>query len=1106
EAVEAVEATVATAIEAVAGDVAAVELTVAELTVEVVLAGAVETMLAEEAEEGAEVEIVEVEEGATMPAEVEIVEAEGEVTMPAEAEIVAVGEATVDEVVMEDVAVAALAAHLKSTQGIDVLNGSVDATIRKLEDDVLQRLHGSSAVDDLSKKAGKLSIASKGSSSALASFDEYFPVRPSFGTNGTPVVLWANYFAIKVKAPSLWSYTVNIEEMAKDDGKKKAAGQVKGRKLRLVMEKVLVHYSGKTVVATEFKSQLVSLDRLPLDVNPIEISVPFESDPDMSDSFSVTINGPFEANLDELGTYLQTQDLRADDHVFPRFQESVTALNIVMGFTPRSKSDQIATVGGSRFFPFGPQFDKERAIRDLHQRFGPRPLEALRGFFQSVRPATGQLLLNTNVTCGTFRNSGNAVAIFQKLGITGVPRPKTDDRLRRHLRNVAKMLSKSRVWVDVKLSTGQMVRRSKAIHSLATSFDIPRGGDPQKPKIDAGFEFAAPRNIKFFLKEGNGGRYITVEEHYKQKYGMELGDYPVFNLGNSKNPTYFPAELVEIQPGQGVKTKLKQDETTQMLDHACNPPSFNADLIEKNSRRTLGLDSPFLNDFGISVDRKFLAVDGRKLPAPTVYYKRKEKPSSVPVDKGSWNFKACTVTRGADIKSWSVVQIKLSGNARLQSEQFLDEFSDFMRMSGLTVPRRTACPRPVLQQWEANGPEMDEVFRWAKSKDIKFLVFILSSRADSSLYGRIKTLGDCLHGVHTSCMVSDKMTKGGMSYAANIVLKMNLKAGGANHALPNDLKLLRAGKTMVVGYDVTHPTNMAPPKAGKDEPPSLVGMVSSIDTDLAQWPSTAWEQSSRQEMLGDGLVDAFRRHLGLWQKSNGGSLPANIVIYRDGVSESQFSQVVEQEIPRIRKACRDMYHHHAAAAARGGGKKGGGKPPKQQQNAPSAILPRITLAISVKRHQTRFFPAQDGCAEGSTGNVQAGTIVDRGVTQARYWDFFLTAHHALKGTARPARYTVLVDEIFRADYGIAAAANELEALTHQMCYLYGRATKAVSICPPAYYADIVCERARAHRPDMFDDSDDAMTLETGSVSGATTGGAVSGPSVHADLADSMYYI
>ncbi|KAF7533453.1 hypothetical protein G7054_g7061 [Neopestalotiopsis clavispora] len=35
-------------------------------------------------------------------------------------------------------------------------------------------------------------------------------------------------------------------------------------------------------------------------------------------------------------------------------------------------------------------------------------------------------------------------------------------------------------------------------------------------------------------------------------------------------------------------------------------------------------------------------------------------------------------------------------------------------------------------------------------------------------------------------------------------------------------------------------------------------------------------------------------------------------------------------------------------------------------------------------------------------NIKSGTVVDRGVTLARLWDFFLTAHTALQGTARSA--------------------------------------------------------------------------------------------------------
>ena len=100
------------------------------------------------------------------------------------------------------------------------------------------------------------------------------------------------------------------------------------------------------------------------------------------------------------------------------------------------------------------------------------------------------------------------------------------------------------------------------------------------------------------------------------------------------------------------------------------------------------------------------------------------------------------------------------------------------------------------------------------------------------------------------------------------------------------------------------------------------------------------------------------------------------------------------------------------------------------------------------------------------------------------------------GTARPAHYTVLLDEIFRHKFG-AQAADMLEKLTHSMCYNYGRATKAVSICPPAYYADLVCTRARAHKMELFEDAQSITSAQHKDISKRA---------VHGNLKDTMYYI
>lgn len=108
-----------------------------------------------------------------------------------------------------------------------------------------------------------------------------------------------------------------------------------------------------------------------------------------------------------------------------------------------------------------------------------------------------------------------------------------------------------------------------------------------------------------------------------------------------------------------------------------------------------------------------------------------------------------------------------------------------------------------------------------------------------------------------------------------------------------------------------------------------------------------------------------------------------------------------------------------------------------------------------------------------------------------------------KGTARPAHYTVLLDEIFRAEYK-DKAAHALESLTHEMCYLYGRATKAVSICPPAYYADLVCTRARLHNAELFEDN--GSVYSSGSGSGSGRAANPQARAVHSNLGNTMYYI
>ncbi|RYP69912.1 hypothetical protein DL771_005805 [Monosporascus sp. 5C6A] len=225
------------------------------------------------------------------------------------------------------------------------------------------------------------------------------------------------------------------------------------------------------------------------------------------------------------------------------------------------------------------------------------------------------------------------------------------------------------------------------------------------------------------------------------------------------------------------------------------------------------------------------------------------------------------------------------------------------------------------------------------------------------------------------------------------------------------------------------------------------------------------------------------------------ALPENILVYRDGVSEGQYKIVIDEELPQLRQACRKAYG----------------------ERYKEGHCPRISIIIVGKRHHTRFYPTEAANAD-KNGNTKPGTVVDRGVTEGQNWDFFLQPHGAIIGTVRPAHYFVVLDEIFRSEYGQARPVryknvqDALEDVTQSLCYMFGRATRAVSICTPAYYADLACERARRYFDYLYLPAAMAAMLAREEKSSGVKipdkfpvafGNDVR---IHPKLADSMFYI
>ncbi|RYP84879.1 hypothetical protein DL769_001073 [Monosporascus sp. CRB-8-3] len=970
-----------------------------------------------------------------------------------------------------------------------------EKAITELEDKILKEHLGTLAITGRMSKLQVSETKKKEPSS-----ENYFPCRPAFGTNGKEVILWANYFKLNVPANELYQYAIEVKPVKKE-GKKAQPRDATGRKLHYIINMALERIGRGVPLVSEFKSQVVSLKPLSLpDDNTVTVKYTIEN---KDDEYNVKFNGPTFIDMSQLLNYLRTMRDPTGDTSFPKFSTAIDAVSVIVGHSARA-SAAVASIGGSRYFPL----DRD----DQKFSLGPTDFNAvIRGYFQSARPATGRLLLNANVAHGVFRFAGRVSDLMKDY----------DLRDSGSLQNLHKCLSKLRARVTYLAEKGTSGKKGKktpgvarigekVISGLATRFDG-SSGEP-KPKVpNSG---SGPRDVQFYLRAPApaglpADAYISVADYFEKRYGKQVDpNLPVVNIGTTTRPVYMPAELVEVIPGQPLRRKTNPAETAQMILSACRSPFANATSLTTIGRMCLRLDAnPKLDEFGIAVDKQLLTVKGRELVQPRVMYSGMRE---APVNQGSWNMRNVRVVKsGRKITKWSFIHI----DPRDEDEvvNVMGKWVAFMQSMGVAIESRSLNAKGINVSTRGQFiNNLRQAFQGLKAQNPEF-VFVVLPRQDTPIYNVVKTLGDVEFGYPTVCVVRKNLIKNGGSpqYFANVALKVNLKMGGTNHKLGDDVSIIKDGKTMVVGYDVTHPTNLS---GNAENLPSLVGLVASIDKDLGQWPASAWAQAGRVEMLDKNLENAFVERLRLWQRHNQNRLPENIIIFRDGVSEGQFEQVLKKELPYMRAACKSTY--------------------------PANASPKISLVVSVKRHQTRFYPTDKNHMTNSR-NITNGTVVDRGVTQAHIWDFFLTAHQALQGnkpplpgsaqlrepaqphirpppsfsygctlanvnfspstgTARPAHYTVLLDEIFRS-VARADAANALERVTHEMCYMFGRATKAVSICPPAYYADILCTRQRVYMADLFERSDD-QSISSGNRD------RLMGARIHPKLKDTMYYI
>ncbi|KAI1441847.1 Piwi-domain-containing protein [Annulohypoxylon stygium] len=833
----------------------------------------------------------------------------------------------------------------------------------------------------------------------LTSGKSNIPSRPGYGTNGTSGVLWTNYIELKTDSQYiLKSYSISVETAIEEQ---KPTGKKLARLIELLLNEIQGQGQEQNVLATDF-SQIIVSNKQITDINAEGkmFIIPYYSENEESPrpnakSYQIKVKPDTDLSISEFQDYLRSP---TNEYVYR--ERMIQSLNIFLNYYAKSSRDH-TTIGAGRSFPL---------------RNGPKDLGggliAIQGYYSSIRLATSRLLANINVSWGIFHKN-------EQLNVT----------MREHTGGLWNDISRIRslgqflrgVRIEYCYNKGnETIRRVFRIHDLASPRDgtADNGQQVGTPPRIARYG-AGSKDVSFWIQER--GTHITVYDFFQTERNKRLSiEFPIVNVGSRQRPTYLPAELCTVIPGQRAKAGANPAQTVNMIKIAVRSPSQEIEDIEKYGAEAVGLSTrtnSMMGQYGISVqDNELITVKSRVLPTPTVTFA-----TGGNITSHKWNLLKRSLRPSSDSRRW---KCKVLCWKKFDAKAFA-RLIGCMESNGVQIENQ-GSPMVLGSQGNDNSLEanLKEAFR-NNARGVDCMIIILPDTTKTT-YDLVKRLADTEYGVATVCIVQSTLTKSGNpgTLAGNLALKFNLKFRNNNQSVHRQglSDIVGLDSTMIVGIDVTH--------SPMENAPSIAGMVASIDQHLGQWPAILRCQEKKGKEMVDHLKFMLGTRIRLWNSKNR-RYPENILIYRDGVSEGQYDLVRKEELPMLQEACKELY--------------------------PNGRMPKITIIVVGKRHHTRFYKYFKGGAE----NPPPGTIVDRGVTEALTWDFFLQSHSPFKGTARPAHYIVVHDEIFRAKFG-PGAANKLETLTHSLCYLFGRSTGAVSICTPAYYADIACQRGRCY--------------------------------------------
>jgi aubergine-like protein len=307
-----------------------------------------------------------------------------------------------------------------------------------------------------------------------------------------------------------------------------------------------------------------------------------------------------------------------------------------------------------------------------------------------------------------------------------------------------------------------------------------------------------------------------------------------------------------------------------------------------------------------------------------------------------------------------------------------------------------------------------------KGKDVKFIL-IMNPGADSFVYSVVKNACTVQNSVVSQVMDSTKLAQNQKMLkpiCGNTLKQIMAKLGFQNWRVEigRFLPPSEAKSTMFIGVDVSHDKLLKGVFGGSRGRRSTVGFTASRNDSHHAFNSYISYQDPDTEFITESkrlMTSALRDYAA----ENKGNFPTSIVIYRDGVGDSQLTTFVRSEIQLYKDAFSELNI----------------RPKLSVIVVQKRVNLRLFASCPLNRRQATKCPIEDRCnGRDEYHSPMAGTCVDNVITSAMLSDFYLVPSIAPPGaTARPTRFIVLKDEV-----GLAENPDHLQNMTNNMCYQY----------------------------------------------------------------------